>query len=99
MLFFIHKHINEKKHVSAIDRLMMVASIAYPLTALPQVYTIYHTHMASGVSLATWLSFMAFGVIFLAYGITHRLRPLIWDQIIWFVVDALIVLGALMYGK
>lgn len=81
-----------------IDRAMMAASIIHPLTTIPQVYEIYHSQSAIGVSLFTWLGFMAIGCIFLAYGIAHRLTPFIINQIIWFALDLLIVVGILLYS-
>ena len=76
----------------------MVASIIHPLTTIPQVVTIYQTQNASGVSLITWLGFMVIGGIFLAYGIVHKLTPFIVNQVIWFILDLLIVVGVILYG-
>jgi uncharacterized protein with PQ loop repeat len=82
-----------------IDNAMGVVSIIQPLTALPQAIDIYKTHDVSGVSLATWLGFMAIGVVFLAYGISHRIKPFIVNQILWFILDFSIVIGILIYGN
>lgn len=81
-----------------IDGLMTVASIIHPLTASPQVYKIYATQDATGVSLLTWIGFMVLGLVFLTYGIFHGLKPYIIAQVLWFIVDLLIVIGVLMYG-
>jgi MtN3 and saliva related transmembrane protein len=84
--------------VKWIDRAMAGAAVIHPLTALPQVIQIYTTQSAAGVSLLTWLMFMALGSIFLAYGIVHRIKPFIVTQILWFIVDFLVVIGVLLYG-
>lgn len=76
---------------------MSAAAIIHPLTALPQVYKIYATKVVVGISLCTWLGFMVLGSIFLAYGLVHRIKPLIVTQVLWFIVDTLIVMGILMY--
>lgn len=78
--------------------MMMIASIIQPLAAVPQVIKIWTEQSAVGVSLWTWLGFSAVGVVFLFYGIMHRLKPFIINQIIWFVLDALIVLGIVLYS-
>jgi len=83
--------------VQIIDRLMLVASTLHPLSALPQVFSIYSQQSAVGVSLITWLGFMVIGLVFLAYGIVHRLTPFIVNQIIWFAVDFAVVIGILMF--
>lgn len=95
----IKKHLTEKnRRVLLIDRMMMGASIIHPLTTIPQVYEIYHFQNAVGVSLFTWVGFMAIGLIFLAYGLTHKLTPFIVNQVIWFVLDLLIIIGIILYG-
>ena len=76
---------------------MGVAAIIHPLTATPQVYKIYSTNDVAGVSLLTWLGFMILGLIFLAYGIVHRIKPFIVTQVLWFIVDALVVVGVIIY--
>lgn len=76
---------------------MMVVSVLYPLSALPQVWAIYHSHDVTGVSLLTWFLFMLAGVVFLSYGLAHRIKPLIVTQVLWFIVDILVVVGVLMY--
>lgn len=97
MSYHLHKHLSKKKKTKVVDHCMMGASIVHPLTAMPQVYQIYATQNASGVSLLTWVGFMLLGIIFLAYGILHKIRPMIVSQILWFTVDFLIVLGILLY--
>jgi uncharacterized protein with PQ loop repeat len=90
--------LSERPIIAVIDRLMMIASIVHPITALPQVIQIYDSQNASGVSLLTWLGFMTIGLIFLSYGIVHRLKPLIINQVLWFIVDFLVVIGVVLYS-
>lgn len=80
-----------------IDTLVNIAAVIHPLSALPQVYTIYVSQNVAGVSLWTWLGFMIIGFIFLAYGLVHRLKPIIVTQILWFIVDAMVIVGILLY--
>lgn len=93
----LYKHLRNKQNISLIDHLMSVAAVIHPLTATPQVYSIYHTHQVDGVSLMTWLGFMTLGLVFLAYGIAHRIKPFIVTQVLWFIVDSLVVIGILLY--
>jgi uncharacterized protein with PQ loop repeat len=80
-----------------VDRLVNIAAIVHPLTALPQVYSIYSTHNVAGISLWTWLGFMLIGFVFLAYGITHHLKPIILTQVLWFFVDLMVIVGIILY--
>ena len=97
MPLYLYKHLAHKKEVKTIDHLMSVAAIIHPMTAIPQVYQIYSTQDVSGVSLWTWLGFMTLGLIFLAYGLVHKIKPFIVTQVLWFIVDFLVVIGILLY--
>lgn len=77
---------------------MMVVSVIQPFASVPQIIEIWTTQSAAGVSIWTWLGFAGIGVVTLYYAILHKLKPLIINQIIWFVLDALVVLGIVLYG-
>lgn len=98
MTVHLFKHLTKKQKLTLVDRLMYTASVINPLTALPQVYDIYSKQDATSVSLMTWLGFMAFGLVFLSYGIAHRIKPFIVTQLLWFAVDLAVVAGVLIYG-
>jgi uncharacterized protein with PQ loop repeat len=92
------KHLAAKKRGRTfIDRAMSVAAVVHPLTATPQVVQIYRTHDVQGVSLLTWFGFMVLGIIFLSYGLLHRIKPFIVTQVLWFIMDFLVVAGVLLY--
>jgi hypothetical protein len=80
-----------------IDWLMMITAVGYPLTGLPQAIQIFTTHTAAGVSLLSWAGFCAFDVVEIAYGVIHRIKPLIITSVLWLVVDAAVVAGILVY--
>ncbi|HVV66931.1 MAG TPA: hypothetical protein VHB72_02570 [Candidatus Saccharimonadales bacterium] len=87
-----------KTDMQAIDWAMMFVSVLNPLLAIPQAVIIYTNHSAANVSLATWASFMLVGIILTLYSIAHRIKPMIINQIIWFIVDAAIIAGIFIYG-
>lgn len=80
------------------ERLALVAGVLQPLMTLPQVLVIFMHHRAADVSLVTWLGYLLLGLPFLAYGITHRLRPIIVTQALYIVLQATVVIGVLLYG-
>lgn len=80
-----------------IDVLVNIAAVVHPLTTLPQLFTIYTTHIVTGISLWTWIGFLLIGLVFLMYGIVHRITPIILTQILWFIVDLLVIIGILLY--
>ena len=97
MHIHLQKHLSKKQEITIVDRLMNVVAVIHPLTAVPQVYQIYTTHNVEGVSLWTWLGFMLLGLVFLLYGLLHKIKPFILTQILWFIVDFLVVVGVLIY--
>ena len=97
MPFHLYKYLNKKRETTIVDHLMSMAAVIHPLTAIPQVYAIYSTHDVSGVSLLTWFGFMTLGLIFLLYGILHKIKPFIVNQVLWFILDFLVVIGVLIY--
>jgi uncharacterized protein with PQ loop repeat len=94
----LYKHLRRKKQLAAVDHLMSVAAVLHPLSALPQIIKIYSSQDVIGISLWTWLGFMLLGLIFLTYGIAHKIKPFILTQLLWFIVDFLVVIGVLIYS-
>jgi len=90
--------LKEKSNTTLVDSLMTVAAIIHPMTAVPQVVQIYATKNVSGLNLATWLGFILVGAIFLAYALAHRIKPIILTQVLWFIMDAWIAIGILLYS-
>ncbi len=72
---------------SRIDRIALTAGILEPLTTLPQIFLTYSSHSAAEVSIITWVGFDLGSIVFLTYGIRHRLWPLIFAQSLWLVVQ------------
>jgi len=78
----------------SVDKLVYIALIS-PVMALPQLYLIL-TGDAAGVSVVTWATFLTVAVVWLAYGVKHRIKPIIVLQSVWIIVDAAIVAGILL---
>lgn len=77
-----------------LDRVVLLVSIGYPLSALPQLFQIMHGNSA-GVSVISWLSFFACAALFLVYGLRRRVMPMIVSNSLWVVIDALVVASLL----
>ena len=87
----------QKKRLELVDKVMMVAAVLHPLSGAPQIVQIYSTQDVTGVSLLTWLGFMLIGMLYFYYGVLHRLKPIILTQVLWFIVDLLVVIGIMLY--
>jgi len=91
-----HLGLKKKKRLTAFDAAASVMAIVYPLCALPQVLAVFRGRV-DGVSVASWLLFAAFSVFFLAYGLVHRVKPMIFTYGIWIGIDLLVAFGTLAH--
>ena len=97
MPYHFYKRQSKKKDTVLVDRLMSIASVFHPLFAVPQIYSIYSTQSADGVSFWTWLGFLIMGIVFLLYGLAHKIKPFIVMQTLWLAVNLLVVIGIILY--
>ncbi|MCH7567982.1 MAG: hypothetical protein IIA87_01040 [Nanoarchaeota archaeon] len=81
-----------------IDRVIYIAAFIGPLLTLPQVLKIWIGKSAIGVSIISWSFFLLLAFIWLIYGIAHKSKLLIFNNILWMLMDFLIILGVIVYG-
>ena len=99
-----HKHERTAKHsrlspyVKFLDKLTFIAGIVGPFTVLPQVYSIFSTRSAAGVSLVTWVAMFVVTFPWILYGMAHKDKSIITSFILWEVVNALVIAGVLIYS-
>lgn len=93
---------NIRSKNSPINRLLGWAMYGFafimPLTNLPQIIQLFQTHVASGLSLQTWVLYLVFGLIPLFYGISNNIKPLIVTNILWTIIDLVMIVGILRFG-
>ena len=80
-----------------LDKLLLVIAIIGPIMALPQLISVYSAKNAGTLVFSTWASWSFFNLIWLAYGIVHKEKPIIITYILWFIVNASMALAALIY--
>ena len=80
-----------------IYKLTLVAAFVQPLMTVPQVVQLYKTQNSSGLSLLTWLGYAVVGLVFLAYGIAYKLKPIAITQVLWFSLQMSTVVGILLF--
>jgi uncharacterized protein with PQ loop repeat len=79
------------------DRLVMVISVIYPLSSLPQVIAVFNGRTA-GVAALSWIFFLICSSLFLIYGLRRNVPPMIVANSIWVVMDSLVIIGILLHG-
>ena len=84
-------------YIVFLDRLTFIVGIIGPFTVVPQIYSIFSTHSADGVSLATWILMFIVTFPWILYGIAHKEKSIIVSFILWELANLLVVIGALLY--
>jgi uncharacterized protein with PQ loop repeat len=103
-----HRHLHHKKHRVLIakkqakpllvDRLTYGAAILEPIITIPQVVVIFQQKTAAGVSLSSWIGYEILTAIWLWYAVVHKDRLILVYQGLFFIVQGLVIAGAIMYG-
>lgn len=81
-----------------VDRLIYVAAIVEPLFSLPQAIAIYRTKSAGSVSILAWAGFQVMTSIWIWYAIVHKEKMILIYQSLFFVIDGVVLIGAIYYG-
>lgn len=93
----IHAHLSAKKHLTLFDKIIIFASFLYPLSGMPQVIEVFNGNTA-GVSLLSWIGFIGCAGLFLAYGLIHKITPMIITNTLWLAVDGLVIVGLIAHS-
>lgn len=81
-----------------LERVTLVAGTVGPLTIIPQIYKMYSTQNASGVSSLSFFMFSALDIPFIIYGIQRKDKPITITYSLWFVANLSVAVGAVLYG-
>lgn len=87
-----------KKQKKEILEVALIVAVIQPLTVLPQIIHIFNQHSAKDVSLLTWVLLLIFNALNLVYAVVFRVKPMIINNIVWVIIDAMVVAGVAMYG-
>ena len=98
----VHKELEQYPHPNRLkqvmDKLVYAVGILGPAFGTTQVYKIWTEQNASGISLAMFGPHMLFNLIWITYGILHKEKPIIMMYSLWFIINTLITVGAIIYG-
>jgi len=92
------KQQRKSRYIVFLDKLTFVVGVIGPFTVLPQIYSIFSTQSAKGVSLATWTLIFIVTFPWILYGVAHKEKSIIVSFILWEVVNLAVVAGVLLYG-
>ena len=92
-----HLHSN-KRNGSSFDNAVMLFGFIEPVFILPQLFKIYDTQNASGLSLLTWCLYIVSSLVMIVWGVKRQLKPIYIPQLAWIIFEILIVIGIVKYG-
>jgi len=80
-----------------LDKLIYVAGILGPILTIPQIFILFSTKSAEGISLISWASYLIGSIVFFFYAIVHKTKPLILIYCFWIFVHIIMVIGIILY--
>jgi uncharacterized protein with PQ loop repeat len=83
---------------SRLRRALGFMSIATMVMTIPQVWTIWVSHQAAGVSALSWGAYLVSAALWLVYGLERHDRTIYLPCIGWIALDAAVIAGALVYA-
>lgn len=86
------------KNNDVFEKIVLICSVVYPLTSVPQIVKVFSSHSAHDLSLLSWLLYAVLEAIFLIYAIQKRLVPIIIQDALWLLVYIILVIAILLYG-
>ena len=81
-----------------LDNVCMLFSVLMPMTAIPQIYKLYYFQNADGIAIWMWILHSIAIIPFLLYGIVHKVHHIIILNVLWLVVQMIMIVGIVMYG-
>ncbi|MBU0894558.1 MAG: hypothetical protein KKF48_02890 [Nanoarchaeota archaeon] len=92
------KNISRKKLISWVDKAIYFAGAIALIMTIPQVLKIWIDQNPAGVSLTTWGTYFILHFFWISYAVLHKAKPLIIVYSAGLLINALIVVGLILYG-
>lgn len=93
----LEKHRNCKETTRKVDRTMAVIGVMGPIFTLSQVVHIFVTRNVGGISVYTWIGYMAVSFCWVVYGFFYKDRPLIIVNSLSCFINSFIIVGFVLY--
>ena len=80
------------------DRVAYAAGVMIAIMTAPQIWQIYSTHNAQGVSIFTWLMYGLGSCFWIGYGLVHHEKPIVFTNIVSASLQLVVAIGAILYS-
>src|SRR5690606_21994961 len=81
-----------------VDRLTYAAAVIEPVITIPQAMIIFRDQTAAGISLSSWVGYQVLTAVWIWYAIVHKERLILVYQGLFFIIQAAVITGGVMYG-
>lgn len=88
----------KSKKMPLVDRATYAVAIIEPIITIPQATTIFIHRTAAGVSLTSWVGYEILTIVWVWYALVHKNRLILIYNLMYFVVQTVIIIGGIMYG-
>ena len=68
------------------------------LMTIPQVWTIWVSHQAAGVSVVSWSAYLLSALLWFVYGVRQRDKNIFLPCIGWIGLDVAVITGAILWN-
>jgi uncharacterized protein with PQ loop repeat len=89
---------HEAKSQTLLRRLLGSMSIFTLAMTVPQVWTIWIGHQASGVSMLSWSAYLLSALLWFWFGLQQGDKNVYLPCVGWVILDGAVIAGALLYG-
>ena len=83
---------------AGLRRVLGGMSIFTMLMTIPQVFTIWVSHQAAGVSIWPWSTYFVSAILWLWFGIRKHDKNIYLPCIGWSVLDSAVIVGVVIYA-
>ena len=88
----------QKRIAKFLKRTIYFFAIIGPIMTLPQVYRIWTTHIVTGFSLITWISYLIISFFWLLLGVFTKNKPIILANFCWVLLHIYMVASIFLYS-
>jgi uncharacterized protein with PQ loop repeat len=86
-------------HANAtMSRLLGAMSVFTMIMTIPQVFTIWVSHEAAGVSVLSWSAYLVSAMLWFWHGLRSGDKNIYLPCVGWVGLDSAVIIGALLYG-
>lgn len=83
--------------LGSLEKTLRILSFVTMVMTVPQILTIWVGGNASGVSLASWSSYLITACLWFVYGVQKRDRTIYLACVGWIFLDAAVVIGVIIH--